>query len=214
MTELNVADLRENYTKGGIIDSDLPNNPIIFFKIWLDEALKSKVMEPNAMSLATAGKDGTPNVRMVLLKGVEGDTIHFYTNYESEKGKELAENPLASVAFWWPELERQVRMTGSVEKLPEKESSDYFHSRPRESQIGAWSSNQSQEVLSRVELQNRFKKLKRKFEGVDIPKPDFWGGYKIQIEKIEFWQGRPGRLHDRIQYVKNSEEWTKSRLQP
>ncbi len=214
MTELNVADLRENYTKGGIIDGDLPNNPIIFFKTWLDEALKSQVMEPNAMSLATAGKDGTPNVRMVLLKGVEGDTIHFYTNYESEKGKELTENPLASVAFWWPELERQVRISGRVERLSEKESTDYFHSRPRESQIGAWSSNQSREVLSRVDLQNRYEKLKKKFEGADIPKPDFWGGYEIKIEKIEFWQGRPGRLHDRIQYVKNSREWTKSRLQP
>lgn len=214
MTEINVADLRANYTKGGIIDSDLPNNPIVLFKTWLDEALKSQVMEPNAMSLATADKSGTPNVRMVLLKGVEGDTLHFYTNYESEKGKELADNPRASVAFWWPELERQVRITGDVEKLSEKESEDYFHSRPRESQIGAWSSNQSKEVLSRVELQTRFEKLKKRFEGVDIPKPDFWGGYQISIEKIEFWQGRPGRLHDRILYVKNSEEWTKSRLQP
>lgn len=214
MTEINVADLRENYTKGGIIDSELPDNPVEYFKIWLDEALKSKVMEPNAMSLATADKNGFPNVRMVLLKGVEDDAIHFYTNYESEKGKELDVNPYASVAFWWPELERQIRISGNVKKLTEKESEEYFHSRPRESQVGAWSSNQSREVKSREDLQNRFDDLKKKFDGVDIPKPEFWGGYQITIEKIEFWQGRPGRLHDRIQYVKNSKEWTKSRLQP
>jgi len=214
VTELNVAALRKNYTKGGIVDSNLPDSPIAFFKTWLDEAVKSEVMEPNAMSLATADKDGTPNVRMVLLKGIEGETIHFYTNYESEKGKELADNPQASVAFWWPELERQVRISGSVEKISEKESTDYFHSRPRESQIGAWSSNQSREVMNRVDLQNRYEKIKKKFEGADIPKPEFWGGYQINIKKIEFWQGRPGRLHDRIKYVKNSEEWTKSRLQP
>ncbi len=214
VTELNVAALRKNYTKGGIVDSNLPDSPIAFFKTWLDEAVKSEVMEPNAMSLATADKDGTPNVRMVLLKGIEGETIHFYTNYESEKGKELADNPQASVAFWWPELERQVRISGSVEKISKKESTDYFHSRPRESQIGAWSSNQSREVMNRVDLQNRYEKIKKKFEGADIPKPEFWGGYQINIKKIEFWQGRPGRLHDRIKYVKNSEEWTKSRLQP
>lgn len=214
MNDINVADLRENYKKGGIPDENIPKEPIPFFEKWLKEAISSDVMEPNAMSLATVDSDGKPSVRLVLLKGIEGDAIHFYTNYESEKGRELAKHPHASVAFWWPELERQIRISGSVQKLSHEVSSDYFNSRPRESQLGAWASSQSQPVETREDLQKHFDQMVKKFEGKEIPKPDFWGGFQVRIEEIEFWQGRTGRLHDRIKYKKADNFWTKERLQP
>ena len=209
-----IADLRRNYTKGGLQEEQLPENPITFFKQWFDEALKSEVMEPNAMSLATVTTAGTPNSRMVLLKGIEEKSIQFYTNYNSDKGQELEENPAAAVTFWWPELERQVRIWGDVSKLSDKESSLYFQSRPRESQLGAWASNQSSDIDSRESLKKQFAKFQEKFEGKDIPKPEQWGGYEIEINKIEFWQGRPGRFHDRILYAKESGTWNRKRLQP
>lgn len=214
MNKLNVADLRENYKKGGIPDENVPDDPIIFFEKWLSEAISSDVMEPNAMSLATVDSDGKPNVRLVLLKGIEGETIHFYTNYDSDKGRDLRNNPHASVAFWWPELERQVRISGSVQKLSQEVSSEYFNSRPRESQLGAWASSQSQPVGNREDLQKHYDQMVEKFDGKEIPKPDFWGGYQVRIEEIEFWQGRPGRLHDRIRYKRAEDSWIKERLQP
>lgn len=209
-----IADLRRNYTKGGLQEEQLPKNPIAFFKQWFDEALKSEVMEPNAMSLATVTSDNTPNSRMVLLKGIEEKSIQFYTNYNSEKGRELDKNSSAVVTFWWPELERQVRIWGDASKLSDKESSSYFQSRPRESRLGAWASNQSSEIDSRESLKKQFAKVQEKFEGKEIPKPEHWGGYEIEINKIEFWQGRPGRYHDRIFYVKESGAWNSKRLQP
>ena len=209
-----IADLRRNYTKGGLQEEQLPENPITFFKQWFDEALKSEVMEPNAMSLATVTTAGTPNSRMVLLKGIEEKSIQFYTNYNSDKGQELEENPAAAVTFWWPELERQVRIWGTAAKLSEKESDSYFQSRPRESQLGAWASDQSSEIDSRESLKKQFEKVQERFEGKEIPKPKHWGGYEIEIDKIEFWQGRPGRYHDRIFYTKESGAWNRKRLQP
>jgi len=206
--------LRENYTKGGITDDDLPADPVPMLVRWVDEAIESEVNEPNAMSLATISETGQPNVRVVLLKGIENNTLEFYTNYLSQKGKELEKNPVAAVAFWWPELERQVRVRGRVKKLTREESEDYFQSRPRESQIGAWVSDQSSPVESRDQLKEKVKSVESRFKGGAVPTPDFWGGYSIQIDEIEFWQGRPGRLHDRILYNLSDKKWKKERLQP
>jgi len=209
-----LAQLRENYTKGGIRDEGLPPGPVPMFIRWVDEAIASEVNEPNAMSLATISENGRPNVRIVLLKGIEGNKLEFYTNYLSQKGKELDNNPFAAAAFWWPELERQVRIRGRVEKLAREESEEYFQSRPRESQIGAWVSDQSTPVESREQLREKAESVLKRFDGKDVPTPEFWGGYSIRIEEIEFWQGRPGRLHDRILYTQSGKAWKKERLQP
>lgn len=214
MADTNIADLRKRYTKGGLVESELPENPIKLFKKWFDETLASEVVEPNAMALATVSPAGTPNVRMVLLKDIEDGSVVFYTNYESQKGKDLDVNPFASCTFWWAELERQVRLLGTVEKVSETVSENYFKSRPRESKIGAWASNQSKPVAGREELESEFERLTKKFEGKDIPKPEHWGGYKINLQEIEFWQGRPGRLHDRIYYQLSSGKWNRQRLAP
>lgn len=209
-----LADLRRNYTKGGLLEKELPDNPLELFNQWFDEALHSEVTEPNAMALATADSKGRPDSRIVLLKGVEDGSAIFFTNYSSKKGKDLEENPYAAVTFWWAELERQVRMAGPVSKLPEQESRDYFNSRPRESRIGAWASDQSAPIDGRETLTERYKELEERFNGKEIPKPDHWGGYQIRIEEIEFWQGRPGRLHDRICYQLNGDTWSRERLAP
>lgn len=209
-----IASLRKNYTKSGIRKDDLPADPVELFSRWIDEAIHSEANEPNAMSLATVSEDGNPNVRVVLLKGIVGNTIQFYTNYLSRKGRELEHTPQAAVAFWWPELERQVRIRGKVEKLSRSEIDSYFQSRPRESQIGAWVSEQSSPVESRETLKKKVKSVMDRFGGSKIPTPDFWGGYSIQIEEIEFWQGRPARLHDRILYTRINKTWQKERLQP
>ena len=211
---VNVADLRKQYTKAGLLESDLPDNPMQLFRQWFREALESEVTEPNAMALGTVTAQGTPETRMVLMKGIEEDAITFYTNYESGKASDLEKNPYASCTFWWAELERQVRISGSVEKVSENTSRDYFESRPRESQIGAWASSQSRPVSSRQELEELFSRFEKKFDGQKVPKPDHWGGYIIAIQEIEFWQGRPGRLHDRIRYSRSEEGWNRQRLAP
>ncbi len=209
-----ISQLRENYTKDGIEDANLPGSPVGMLRRWLEEAIASEADEPNAMSLATVSPDGKPNVRVVLLKGIEGNTIHFYTNYGSQKGKELTLNPHAAVAFWWPELERQVRIRGPVEKLSREESDQYFQTRPRESRIGAWVSEQSSVIESREALKQKVENVVNRFDDKEVPTPEFWGGFSIGIEEIEFWQGRPGRLHDRILYEINDGNWEKKRLQP
>jgi len=209
-----LAYLRENYTNSGISDVDLPADPVPMFSRWIDEAIDVEANEPNAMSLATVSEDGRPNVRVVLLKGIEDNSLEFYTNYLSNKGKELEKNPLAAVAFWWPELERQVRIRGHVEKLSREKNEAYFQTRPRESQIGAWVSDQSIPVESREILKEKTKSVIDRFEGRTVPAPDFWGGYSINIDEIEFWQGRPARLHDRILYTRVKGGWKKERLQP
>jgi pyridoxamine 5'-phosphate oxidase len=209
-----LTQLRENYTKSGIRDEDLPADPIPMFSRWMEEAIESKVNEPNAMSLATISDNGRPNVRVVLLKGIEDNKLEFFTNYLSQKGKELENQPFAAAAFWWPELERQVRIRGTVHKLTRRKNDEYFQSRPRESQIGAWVSDQSTPVESREQLREKAESVMKRFDGKAVPTPDFWGGYSIRIEEIEFWQGRPGRLHDRILYTQADGAWVKERLQP
>jgi len=214
LTSGEIASLRKNYTLAGLPDEEVPEKPMELFKKWLKEALTSDVLEPNAMVLSTVDKNGNPNSRTVLLKGVQGESIRFFTNYKSVKGGEISRNNHISVVFWWGELERQVRIRGVAERVSETESSDYFQSRPRESQIGAWASNQSDEITGREILEERFRAVKGKYSGKKIPKPPFWGGVDILISEIEFWQGRPGRLHDRIKYRKVNSNWEKKRLAP
>lgn len=212
--EIDVAGLRKRYTKDGLTEETLPDEPITLFKKWFEEALHSEVVEPNAMSLATVNENNEPNVRIVLLKSMKENTIRFFTNYESRKARELAVHPVASCAFWWPELERQIRLSGTVEKIPAAESEEYFRVRPRESQIGAWASHQSHLVKNRIALEKRYKELEAEFEGKEIPKPESWGGYLLEFKEIEFWQGRPGRLHDRIVYQLLKGAWNRKRLAP
>ena len=210
----NIEDLRREYAREELLEENVRKNPIDQFTAWFDQALLSEVIEPNAMSLATASKEGKPSVRIVLLKGFDKEGFRFFSNYKSRKGKELDENPHASLCFFWPELERQVRMEGAVSTISRNESEEYFKKRPRLSQLGALASNQSEEVESREKLEERFNKLKEKFKSEPIPAPESWGGYRLQPSSIEFWQGRRGRLHDRLLYVKELGEWVIKRLSP
>jgi len=209
-----IAALRKNYQLMGLDENKIKNNPVDQFTIWFDEAISADVIEPNAMILSTVSQAGSPSSRTVLLKGLEEDGFIFFTNYESEKGKEIAQNNNVSLLFLWLDLERQVRISGKAIKLSTEESEVYFKSRPRNSQIGAWASKQSEVVPDRQYLEDRFKTMRVKFEDQEIPLPDFWGGYKVIPSRIEFWQGRPNRLHDRILYSKNENEWKIERLSP
>ena len=209
-----ISDLRRDYKLLSLDFSDVSQNPVEQFKRWFDHALQSKLIEPNAMALATAGVNAKPSLRYVLLKGVDERGFIFYTNYESKKGKELNENPHASACFHWAELERQVRIEGVVEKLPKDETEAYFHSRPFTSQVGAAASHQSTEVKSREELEENYQQLLVKFDGKVVPVPDYWGGYIIKPELIEFWQGRRGRMHDRLEYQRINGTWHIKRLSP
>lgn len=212
--DLKISELRRSYTKSGLIESELPDEPVELLKLWIRQAITSEVLEPNAMTLATVKNDGSPDARMVLLKGINGDSISFFTNYLSEKARDLKSNPAVACCFWWPELERQVRLKGRVERAGRQESAEYFASRPRESQIGAWASDQSNELKNREDLEKRYSEFEEKFRNRKIPVPDHWGGYKVNLEEIEFWQGRPGRLHDRIHYQKQQDNWNRKRLSP
>ncbi len=211
---LSLADLRENYAMGGLVESDLDADPFAQFEKWFAEARASGLKEPNAMTLATATPDGRPSARIVLLKGVDQGGFVFFTNYESQKGRELNENPAAALTFFWPELERQVRITGRAEKVSREESDAYFHSRPQGSQVGAWASHQSETISDREYLATRVAKLEAEYAGKPIPLPPFWGGYRVVPESIEFWQGRPSRLHDRLLYKRQDGGWTINRLSP
>lgn len=212
---LSISDLRQEYSKASLDISDVLRDPIDQFEKWFQEALKAEVPEPNAMSLATVNAQRRPTSRIVLLKGIENRTLVFYTNYQSAKGRELEQNPACAVTFFWPELERQVRVEGTVSRVDEKTSVTYFQSRPRGSQVGAWSSPQSTIIESRKILEERAAQIEKKFEGQTIlPKPHQWGGYAIDPLMIEFWQGRRSRLHDRIQYNKVDDAWKIFRLAP
>lgn len=193
--------------------SNTPNNPLELFHRWHQEALTA-VHEANAMTVAAVDAQGRPSARQVLLKQADEQGFVFYTNYKSAKAIALETNPWASLLFWWDKLERQVRIEGSVEKVSAAESDAYFASRPRASQIGAWASSQSQPISSRAELEARFEEYERQFSGQPVPRPPHWGGYRVKPERIEFWQGLPGRLHDRIIYLRTSEGWSKQRLAP
>lgn len=210
-----LSDMREQYVKGALLEENCPANPIDLFKEWLDVVIREKLPEPNAMFLATANAQGHPSLRTVLLKGLDERGFIFYTNYESQKGQELAANPHASLLFCWLPLERQVRIQGSVIPLPVAESAAYFHSRPKDSQIGATVSPQSRPIL-RSELEQKFNEYQEKYAAVnELPLPSYWGGYIVVPQRMEFWQGRASRLHDRLVYERTaSTDWQLERLAP
>lgn len=209
-----ISDLRKDYTLNGLDIVDVLPNPIEQFGLWFEAALGAGVAEPNAMHVSTVTADGRPDGRIVLIKDVSNAGFVFYTNYESRKGRELSEQPFAALTFFYPELERQIRIEGRVEKVVADESDAYFDSRPRGSQIGAWVSNQSRVVESRDVLQNRQRELETQFEGGPVPRPPHWGGFRVVPEVLEFWQGRPSRLHDRIRYRREGQKWVIERLAP
>jgi pyridoxamine 5'-phosphate oxidase len=210
-----VARLRKEYTRAGLKESDAASGPIEQFRNWFDEALAADLHEPNAMTLATATPDGRPSARVVLLKGLDERGFVFYTSYEGRKGGELETNPYCALVFYWGELERQVRVEGRASRVSEDASDEYFGSRPRGSQLGAWASEQGRPVEGRGALEERLRGLEAEYEGREVPRPPFWGGYRVEPEVVEFWQGRENRLHDRLVYRRSDNgEWGRERLQP
>lgn len=212
---LELADLRRDYSLDGLDEADLAPDPLDQFRVWFDEARAASGREPNAMTLATASPDGLPSARTVLLKGLDERGFVFYSNYESAKGADLSANPRAELLFFWPELERQVRVNGTVERVARDEAARYFRSRPVASQISAAISPQSRVVPDRAYLEERYAEVASEHETSPVPLPDFWGGYRVAPRTIEFWQGRRNRLHDRLRYVRGLDgEWAAERLAP
>jgi pyridoxamine 5'-phosphate oxidase len=209
-----VASLREEYSQRRLRRRDLDPDPIIQFKRWLAEAVETKIKDPNAMSLATVNAEGQPSARVVLLKGIAPHGFLFFTNYGSRKAQDLEVNPKAGLTLFWPELERQVVIEGAVRKASREEAGQYFHSRPLGSQLGAWASQQSQIVPSREWLEEKFEQVAAEYSGREVPLPDFWGGYWLEPSSIEFWQGGPSRIHDRLRYLREGERWQVVRLSP
>lgn len=209
-----VAQIRRDYKREKLIETAVEDNPIDQFLIWFEQALSANLMDPNAMTLSTVSQDGCPSSRIVLLKGVDTQGFRFYTNYNSRKGRDLDGNPQAALSFYWAPLERQIRIEGAVRRLNRTESQAYFQQRPRTSRLGAWASEQSSKVESRPELDARYKAVEKRFEGKEVPLPDFWGGYLLKPNRIEFWQGRENRMHDRICYELHNESWEMFRLSP
>lgn len=208
-----LRDIRKNYEQFRLDEKDLPSHPFGLFQVWMAEAIKNRQDEPTAMTLSTCAA-GQPDSRMVLLKELNQNGFIFFTNYSSAKGLQIEENHQIALNFFWSRLERQVRIKGVAQKLDEEQSTEYFHSRPRESQLGAWASEQSSVIKNRKELESRFDYYRDFFEGQDVKKPGYWGGYLVIPTQIEFWQGRANRLHDRIRYVLNENQWLISRLAP
>lgn len=211
---MNLSDLRLSYSRAALTEASADRDPMVQFGAWFSQALAAEVPEPNAMTLATAAADGTPNARTVLLKGFDERGFVFYTNYESRKGRELEANPRASLLFYWAELERQVRMTGRVERVDAAESDAYFRSRPRGHQAGAWASRQSEVLDGRDALDRQALEAAARFAEGEIPRPPQWGGYRVVPDVYEFWQGRENRLHDRLEYVREAGGWRIRRLSP
>jgi len=211
---MSIADLRKSYNLAGLRRTDLEANPIRQFQKWLQQAIEAQLLEPNAMTLATTDKNGRPSGRIVLLKGLDERGFVFYTSYESRKARELEENPNAAIVFYWAELERQARVTGAASRIPRAESEAYFKTRPRGHQLGAWVSAQSEVIARRAVLEDRLKQFEQKYPNA-VPLPPFWGGYVLAPVEIEFWQGRPNRLHDRFRYTKRADgNWLIERLAP
>ena len=212
-----LAALRQEYALGALNETEVDPDPIRQFQRWLDEAIKAELPEPNALTLATADRTGRPFARVVLLKDCDADGLVFYTSYRSDKGQQLAENPHAALVFLWLELERQVRVEGTVSKVSAAESEAYFRTRPRENRLGALASRQSQIVADRQMLEDRYQQLAAQYPGDDdnIPMPNQWGGYRVRPEMLEFWQGRHGRMHDRLRYRRQKDGiWLLERLEP
>ncbi|MGQ0604563.1 MAG: pyridoxamine 5'-phosphate oxidase [Anaerolineales bacterium] len=208
------SELRREYETYGLNESEVSPDPLAQFQRWFDEAVAAGIEEPNAMTLATATRDGKPSARMVLLKSVDARGFTFFTNHDSRKARELAENPHAALVFHWQPLHRQVRVTGAVEKVSAEESDAYFAARPREAQLGAWASRQSSGLPNRAALEAEFERLQREYADRQPPRPPHWGGYRLSPVEIEFWQGRPHRLHDRLHYRHEGERWVIERLAP
>jgi pyridoxamine 5'-phosphate oxidase len=212
---MQIADMRKEYIWGGLSEADVDADPIRQFETWFGQALAAKLPEPNALTLATATPDGRPSARTVLLKafGVAGFT--FFTNYDGRKGRELAANPHAALLFFWAELQRQVRVEGTVERVSEAESDEYFRSRPLGSRLGAWASRQSEVIPGREVLEDRVREVAGRYPDGEVPRPSFWGGFRVRPLEIEFWQGRPDRLHDRLRYRRMEDgSWRLERLSP
>lgn len=214
-----LADIRQEYTAAGLTETELDPNPFTQFARWFQQAVESEVPEPTGMTLATANSAGQPSARVVLLKGFDERGFVFFTNYEGRKANDLAANPQAAISFWWSQLQRQVRIEGTVEKVADAESDEYFASRPFGSRIGAWASEQSRVISGREELEAQVREIESRFAdeqfaSSQIPRPSFWGGYRLRPTTIEFWQGRPSRLHDRLRYRLHEGEWAIERLSP
>lgn len=212
---MSLAHLRVDYTLAGLHEKDLARDPFRQFEHWFQEAQAAKVVEPNAMTLATVSREGRPSARTVLLKAMDGRGFVFFTNYDGRKGQELAANPHATLLFAWLALERQITVEGAVTQVSREESETYFHSRPRASQLGAWVSQQSSIISGREVLEEGYKAVEKKYAGETVPLPPHWGGYRVNPVRVEFWQGRRSRLHDRLAYRRNAEgDWVVDRLAP
>ncbi|MBD2385603.1 pyridoxamine 5'-phosphate oxidase [Cylindrospermum sp. FACHB-282] len=210
-----ISDLRKDYSLQDLSEREIDPNPFRQFKIWFDQALAAQLPEPNAMTIATATLDGSPSARMVLLKDFDQRGFVFFTNYNSRKGQELAANPQAALVFWWAELERQVRIVGTVEEVSSEESDGYFNMRPPNNRLGAWASNQSEVIASREELEQRLQQFQTQYANQEVPRPPHWGGLRVIPKEIEFWQGRSSRLHDRLLYTPLDDGgWKLERLSP
>ncbi|MDP6870904.1 MAG: pyridoxamine 5'-phosphate oxidase [Candidatus Thalassarchaeaceae archaeon] len=209
-----MKDDRKEYRDGGEVIVEDPNEPLGLLSRWIREATERGVVEPNSMSLATVDESGAPRSRMVLLKFLEGEEIGFFTNMESDKSLEIKSTPSVSATIWWPEMERQVRMEGTAYEMKRHQVEEYHSSRPRKSRIAAWASNQSRSLESRADLLRKFEETECEFEGTEVPLPPFWGGFRIIVERVEYWSGRPSRLHERVVLTRAGDSWKLSRLYP
>ena len=205
---------RIDYRDGGEISIEDPNEPLSLLSKWIQEAREKGVIEPNAISLATVDESGAPRNRVVLLKFLEGEEVGFFTNLESDKSIEIQQTPTVSATIWWPEMERQVRIEGTAREMERSQVEEYHSSRPRKSRIGAWASEQSRTLESRDDLLRKYEEMEYEFEGTEVPLPPFWGGFRIAVDRIEYWSGRPSRLHERVVLTKTGETWSERRLYP